>query len=524
MKFAIRIDWIWRPLLLIGGATPANSYVEVDGDEIHLRFGLMFNERILKANIAAASGRPWPWWRGIGLRAAGEVCGLIGSREGVVELRLRERARVRIGFIPWPFGIGRIAVSLEDPQACIDAISGGTAAASPSHAPAAPDVPSPARSTPAAASRPAASFTSSAIPRTMAELTPAWLTAALRERGVIGAQTSVTQAWSESIGAGAGFLGQLARVHLRYDGEAAGAPATLIAKMPTLDPGGRAVCRIFQFYEREIRFYEQIASGVSQLRVPRAYYTAMDIDADDYLILLEDVCDARMGDEVAGCTAEEAERVVRSIAAFHAAWWESPQLDQVDWMPYINAPVHQSAEGSYNQAWEPFLEMFGEKLTPAMREIASNMRAHVIDLLNSLEAPPRTIVHGDYRLDNVFFCAAGAPQTVATIDWQISSRGRGIFDVAYFLSSCVDPEIRRAEERRLVRLWHEIATAGHEGYSFYDAWTDYRRAVLYCNVYTVIGIGTLDAANERGMALFNAWLTRRCAAIEDLNAGELMPG
>jgi len=42
-------------------------------------------------------------------------------------------------------------------------------------------------------------------------------------------------------------------------------------------------------------------------------------------------------------------------------------------------------------------------------------------------------------------------------------------------------------------------------------------------VYTVIAIGSLDPSNERGMSVFRAWLQRRGAAIEDLDAGELMP-
>jgi thiamine kinase-like enzyme len=189
-------------------------------------------------------------------------------------------------------------------------------------------------------------------------------------------------------------------------------------------------------------------------------------------------------------------------------------------MPYANSPVQQAAEPAYNQAWEPFLSAFGGLMTPAMRDIAANMRTHVVDLLDALADPPRTIAHGDFRLDNVFFGANGA---IAAIDWQISFRGRGIFDVAYFLSSCVEPDVRKAHEMRLLKIWHDAISERANGYSWDDAVTDYRRAVLFCNVYTVIGIGTLDAANERGMALFQAWLRRRSTAIEELNAGELMP-
>jgi len=60
-------------------------------------------------------------------------------------------------------------------------------------------------------------------------------------------------------------------------------------------------------------------------------------------------------------------------------------------------------------------------------------------------------------------------------------------------------------------------------YAFDDALRDYRRSVLYCHVYNVIAIGSLDAANARGMAVFTAWLRRRGAAIEELDGAELIP-
>jgi hypothetical protein len=362
----------------------------------------------------------------------------------------------------------------------------------------------------------------SRIPRSIDEITPEYLTESLGSRGIVG-DARVTSCECEGIGVGAGFLGQLGRLRLSYDREAPDAPRSLIAKMPTVDPGGREICRLFQFYEREIRFYDDVAPHV-KMRVPRRYFSAMDVDADDYLLFLEDITDARMGDEVAGCTAAEAETAIRSIAEFHATWWNSPKLDGLGWMPYINGPINQSAEPSYNQAFEPFMRLFGDRLSPAVRSVAEGMRTHVVDLLNALEPAPRTIAHGDFRLDNIFFSRPGAASPLAVIDWQISNRGRGVFDVAYFLSSCVEPDVRRSEEQRLLRMWHEIATRNHAGYSLDEAWTDYRRAVLFCNVYTVIAIGTLDMANERGSALFQAWLRRRNTAIEDLDTGALIPG
>ena len=356
------------------------------------------------------------------------------------------------------------------------------------------------------------------IPRRFEDITPAWLTSMFRESGVLGV-AAVRSIAVEPIGVGVGFLGQLARLRLTYDRLEDGAPPTLIAKLPTLDPGGRQICQLFRFYEREIRFYRDLARDVP-LRVPRCYASAMDVAADDYVALLEDLGGLPMGSDATGCTAAEAETAIRTVARLHARWWESPALERLEWIPMVNDPIHQLAQGAYQQALVLFLQTFGDHLSPKMRVVTETMATRIVALQNTGSQFPRTVLHGDYRLDNLFFDGA----SVAVIDLQIACRGQGIFDVAYFLSGCLEPAVRRAEEMRLLRLWYDLATDGHAGrFSFDDALVDYRRSVLYCHLYSVIAIGSLDAANERGMKVFTGWLRRRGAAIEELEAGELMP-
>jgi hypothetical protein len=356
------------------------------------------------------------------------------------------------------------------------------------------------------------------IPRRFEDITPAWLTSMFRESGLLSA-ADVRSIAVEPIGVGVGFLGQLARLRVTYDRLENGAPPTIVAKLPTLDPGGRQICQLFRFYEREIRFYRDLAHEMP-IRVPRCYGSAMDVAADDYVALLEDLGGLPMGSDAAGCTAVEAETAIRSIARVHAGWWETPALERLDWIPMVNDPIHHLAQGAYQQALAPFLQTFGDHLSPKMRVITEKMAPRIVELQNLGSQFPRTVLHGDYRLDNVFFDGA----RIAVIDWQIACRGQGIFDVAYFLSGCLEPAVRRTEEMRLLRLWYDLATDGRAGrFSFDDALVDYRRSVLYCHLYSVIAIGSLDAANERGMQVFTGWLRRRSAAIEELDAAELMP-
>ncbi len=47
--------------------------------------------------------------------------------------------------------------------------------------------------------------------------------------------------------------------------------------------------------------------------------------------------------------------------------------------------------------------------------------------------------------------------------------------------------------------------------------------MLGCLIYSVIDIGSLDTANERGVELFTTIMERAVSAIADLNAGELLP-
>ena len=53
MKFAIRLDPVWRPLLLVGGATRENSYVELTDAGARFRFGLLFDRLVPYSDIKA---------------------------------------------------------------------------------------------------------------------------------------------------------------------------------------------------------------------------------------------------------------------------------------------------------------------------------------------------------------------------------------------------------------------------------------------------------------------------------------
>jgi hypothetical protein len=144
-RFQIKMDPYWRPLLLLGGATSSNSFVEVGADYVAFNFGFAFHYRIPRDEVKAVFPRSWPFWYGIGWRSNFRgVIGIVGSYEDVVEVRLNKRRRA------WAaFPMDRIGVSLEDPKGFIAAF---TEFAEPKKTPA--RKPAPIRATAAAAAKP----------------------------------------------------------------------------------------------------------------------------------------------------------------------------------------------------------------------------------------------------------------------------------------------------------------------------------------------------------------------------------
>jgi aminoglycoside phosphotransferase (APT) family kinase protein len=147
-----------------------------------------------------------------------------------------------------------------------------------------------------------------------------------------------------------------------------------------------------------------------------------------------------------------------------------------------------------------------------------------VELLERLAESPVTLLHGDYRLDNLFF-DEGAVDPVVAVDWQICGLGRAAYDIAYFMSQSLTPEARKEADEVVLQAYHEALVAGgvrRNVYPFERCWEDYRLAILFCSCYP-LNAGALDLVNERAVALFEAMLSRSAAAILDLDALELMP-
>lgn len=336
---------------------------------------------------------------------------------------------------------------------------------------------------------------------------------------VLGAD--VRECQLEQIGIGIGLLGRLYRAHL--DG-APDLPRSVVVKLPLVAGEVRsAVCENLEFYRRETRFYQDIGLA-NPLPPARPYFAAFDETTHDFVLVLEDLGRLRLADQVAGCTAGEAETVIDAIAGHHAYWWDSRRFAALPWLKTFDTPAFRAAlAGNFEAAWPRVLEGVGADLSPALRVFGERFPALIPWFWQEITRPPHTFLHGDLRLDQLFFAVEAGDPPVTALDWQVSAKGRGAYDVAYFLSQSLATETRRGCESQLIERYAAGLAEHGIDYPRDELRRDYRLTTAWCFAYPVIAAGRIDLANERQLRLMRTILTNAAQAIEDHDALSLRP-
>jgi hypothetical protein len=348
-------------------------------------------------------------------------------------------------------------------------------------------------------------------PTSVHDLTPTWLTTALRAAGSIAADTEVTAVRSEQIAEGVGFLSRLYRLHLEADGEG---PKTLVVKLPT-DTAYLQLAQMTGAYDREIAFYSSVAPA-SPLRTPRAHVAAITEGTTDFVLVLEDLAHLDGADHLSGLTFERAEYVIDELARFHAwGWGLTPEAARHGAFVAIDSP---ETIGLYTMGvgagWEVYREHGRAVPPPGLTAVVENFADRLPAMVWSL-VEPTTLLNGDLRADNLFFNAAQLPTVV---DFQLIMRGAGIWDVAYLVGQGLTVEERAGREYQLVQRYvDELNTAG-VSYEIDDAWRQFRTAVVAQITFPLTAMLSWDGLTDRAKELLHALTERAFAIISDTDA------
>lgn len=286
-------------------------------------------------------------------------------------------------------------------------------------------------------------------------------------------------------------------------------PASVVVKLVSPDPTSRATGIALRNYEREVRFYNEVSSSLD-VRKPHCYFADWNEDGGDIAIVMQDLSPAEQGDQIRGCSIEEARLAVIELSRLHGSRWNDPALFEIDWMQRRSVDDGANLHGLYSLLKPGFLAIYTEAI---LLETGQEGLDFVNQLENLIPAyirakdEPFTVTHGDYRLDNLMFAMNGNDVACTVVDWQTPGHGNGVGDLAYFIGAGLLPSDRRKHEWELVDMY--IAGIESYGHIIDHDWVKnhYRREAISGLIMAVIA-SQIVGRTDRGDKMFEVMATR----------------
>ncbi len=338
------------------------------------------------------------------------------------------------------------------------------------------------------------------IIRTADELSTEWLARALDRPGIeLRALERI----------GTGQMSQSYRVSFASSGTDT---ETVVVKLAAEDPTSRATGVGLGAYLREISFYRHLAGRIGE-SLPRCHLAEYDAAEGWFTLVLEDL-GATVGDQIAGCSVEEARLALVELARVHAPVLGDLALGTAAWLNQPN-PLNRALLSALLPG---FLERYRDRIAPEHAAVCERF-VPSLDAWAQDRRPPLGLVHGDYRLDNLLF----GHERCWVVDWQTVSWGPAMLDAAYFIGGGLGVEDRRAHERELVALYHgELLAHGVQHLSWEHCWEEYRRQTFH-GILMTVAASMVVARTERGDDMFMTCLERNAQQVLDLDALALVP-
>jgi len=335
-----------------------------------------------------------------------------------------------------------------------------------------------------------------------------WLSQVLAYSGHNGVVRSFTK---KNIGTGQ--VGQNVRFELDY--ASGNGPSSLVGKFASDDPVSRQTGIAVNDYLKEVLYYQQIEPTVD-IRTPKIYFSAINLDqADEFVLMMEDLTPGVQGDQLAGCNADQAALAITELAGLAGPRWCDPTLKDIEWLaPTMPA---DNPRALWDMVCPGFLERYGDKLKPEHARLVTDL-GEKFHLYNGNTPDKFTLVHIDYRLDNMMF---GGPYPITVVDWS-PSIGTGGADAAYFMGTGMDAAPRAACEVDVLKQYHQrLKSYGVDNYTFDECWNDYRLSSFAGLVMAVIASMIVNQT-ERGDEMFMTMLRRSADMALHLDGLDLL--
>lgn len=348
------------------------------------------------------------------------------------------------------------------------------------------------------------------FPEHVSKITAEWLGSLFD----VGAE-AVGEISIEMLAEGVGFTSEVAFVSTDA-GPGGPVPRRLVAKQCTEFETAARMAADLQLFEREARFYTELASSVP-VRTPHCYFADYNPATERGMILLEDCSHygARSQVDPVPTTLEEFELAVDVAVALNGRP-DDPALLRLDW---LFRPGTAPFDGFFRARAEEFPAFFESQVRDFLPDRFLPLYERLMPVFADtvLRRWPRDglgLSHFDFRVDNFFF-DEGSEDPLVLFDWQGVGLGRGPIELAYLLGASYSTEFRREHERAaLERYCAGLEARGRTDYGVDDAWRDYRFGAFMIQ-WVLPTVANLDVSSERAQALLGKILPSIAQMLED---------
>ncbi len=337
----------------------------------------------------------------------------------------------------------------------------------------------------------------------LSDIDEQWLTAALEQAGATEGARVVAMSATPI---GTGQVGENVRFDLVWS-QSGPHPMSVVGKFPSTSEVSLAAAAATETYIREVGFYRDVQDRVS-VPCPRVYRLEEDLDANQFVLLMEDITPARVGDQLTGCSVDDARLALEAIAPLHAdTWGRVAEFAHLGWVGVPSPEGLRQRVELVEALWPGFEERYRTRLDPADLEQGRWLRDHVLAVGIGLGHCTGCLTHNDFRLDNLLFGEGPGSRPVTVVDWQTIRPGVGVVDVAYFLGAGLLPELRREHEEGLLAHYAGCLRAAGVVVSDDELGVGYRLGSTSGYLMAIVA-SQLVQQTERGDEMFLAMASR----------------
>ena len=269
---------------------------------------------------------------------------------------------------------------------------------------------------------------------------------------------------------GTGQIGKCVRYTFTYAEGGGEGPDSLVGKFPSDDESSRATGVMLQNFLKEVRFYQELQSQVF-IRTPTCFFAEIVDQGPDFFLLLQDLAPAEQGDQLLGCTPAVAACALRELVGLHAPGWCNEGLRSLTWLRDEQTAPAIDTMDLYRLQLPGFVERFAPLVEADEIAIIQALGQAKQSPLSAQLPEVFSLIHVDYRLDNLLIQQTGDAYQVTAVDWQSITLGAPLNDVAYFVGAGLEPGVRRPAEEQLIRDYHQgLMDRGVQNFSWQQCW------------------------------------------------------